>query len=111
MVQNTVVYQSIKNAELTIINGTAVKLFEAIEAANPGWRETMGKRLYALNSFRLYVASGTLGIRFDGVLATVAGSIKVDQEINFIENCDLSKVSLIGAGIDAEIFIQVGSIG
>ena len=109
MIQNTVTYKSIKNAVLTIPS-TPTNLIDAIEAANPGWKGSLGKRFYTLNSFRVYVNSGTLGLRFDGVIATEAASAKVVEEQHFIENCDLSRVSLIGAGGDAEIFVQVGNI-
>jgi hypothetical protein len=109
MIQNTVTYKGIKNAVLTI-SSTPIKLMDAIEAANPGWKGSLGKRFYTLNSFRVYVNSGTLGLRFDGVMATEAASAKVVEEQHFIENCDVPQVSLVGVGGDAEIFVQVGNI-
>jgi len=109
MNRNIAHYVAIKNNSFTV--STATKLIDLIETSNPGWKESLGKRFPALNSFRLYVGSGDVGIRLDGPLATETTSLVVAEGQHFIENCDLAKVSLVGVGGDAEVALFVAQIG
>jgi len=109
MSQNVAAYVDIKYSTFQITN--SIKLLKLIETANPGIRKMLGKRFFSLNSFRVYVNAGTVGIRLGGALATSDASLKIVEKQHFIENCDLSKVSLIGIDGPVDVFIEIANIG
>jgi hypothetical protein len=107
---NIAVYKRIVNNSFTV-TGTSTKLFDLIETLNPNYKKNLGKNREAVNAFRVYVISGTLGIMLDGSPVTPTSYLGVEETQHFIENCDLNKVQFAGIGGDATFVLQISHIG
>ena len=102
-----VTYKALNNPLLTA-TATATKLFDLIEASNPGFKKSLDSWHFSLNTVRINVKTGVLGIRVDGVKATQDANLSIAAESHFIENSDVAKMSLIGVGGDATFVVQIG---
>jgi len=102
-----VTYKALNNPLLTA-TATATKLIDLIEAANPSFNKSLESWPFSLNTVRINVKTGTLGIRVDGGRATQDANLAIAAESHFIENSDISKMSLIGVGGDATFVVQIG---
>lgn len=105
---NVVKYIQILKANFDIT--TATSLYDLIETGEPGFKERMKNSAINGSAIRVYVHSGTLGLRFDGVLPTSTSHIPVVEEQHLIENCDLTQIHLIGIDGTANATIQIGHI-
>lgn len=112
MVQNRPVYVEIPDKALEVDTVTALTIFEAIDAKNPGWTAALdlANEKMLQNTFRAYVKTGTLGITLDGTDATAATSESVEAGEHFIENTVLGNVSFIGVGGPCTFVIHVGNL-
>jgi len=106
---NIVKYTSLAAANFTV-QPAPITLFNLIEATNPGFKEKVSNNNIQLNSMRIYVHSGIVGFRFDGNLVSTTAFIGMEEAQHLLENCDLSKVSLIGIDGEANLTIQIGQI-
>lgn len=112
MNRNIAIYTKIPTPGLTA-NSESKTLFDLISESNQDFIENLeaSNKLHLLNTFRVFVSSGTLGIMFDGNPVTQTTFIGVFTNQHFIENCDLKKVQVLGIGGDAVFTLQLAHIG
>lgn len=112
MNRNIALYNKIPVNVLTS-TATSTSLYNLIDASNTDYKKSLDERnkTFLMNSFRVYVHSGTLGIMLDGSVVTQTTHLGVGELQHFIENCDLELVSFAGIGGDAVFTLQIAHIG